>query len=40
MKNYIKSVFFGNLPKIELLEIVKYNKNLEQILNLNINNYK
>ena len=37
---YILQKFFGNLPQKKSLEICKYNKNIQQRLNLCINNYK
>ena len=37
---YILKRLFDNLPKNTALKIVKYNKNKQNRLNLNINNYK
>ena len=37
---YILQKFFENLPQKKLLEICKYNKNIQQRLNLSINDYK
>ena len=38
--NYILKRIFNNLKKNKLLEIAKYNKELQKRLNLNINEYK
>ena len=38
--DYFLQMFFNNIPKKISLEIIKYNKNIQKRLNLNINNYK
>ena len=38
--NYIIKKLFNNLQRLKALEIIKYNKNIQQRLNLNIKNYK
>ena len=38
--NFILSKIYGNLEKKKKLDIVKYNKKLQNRLNLNIKNYK
>jgi len=37
---YILSKIYDNIPKRKNLEIVKYNKKIQNRLNLNIKNYK
>ena len=38
--NYILKKIFFNLTKKKYLEIIKYNKKSQNILNITINNYK
>ena len=40
MNNHILKVIFKNLTKIKTLEMIRYNKNVQNRLNLNINDYK
>ena len=37
---YILKLIFGLLQKNKLLRIIRYNKKLQKILNIDINNYK
>ena len=37
---YILKIIFDNLSKLKLLEIIKYNKTIQNRLDININNYK
>ena len=37
---YILQKIFGNLLKKKLLDIIKYNKNIQKGINININDYK
>jgi len=37
--NYILKIIFNNLPKKNSLKIIKYNNNLKQRINININDY-
>jgi len=38
--NYLLKKLFGNLLKKKSLDIIKYNHNLKNRMNININNYK
>ena len=38
--NYFLMELFGILPKKKSLEIIKYNKNIKERINININDYK
>ena len=38
--NYLLQKIFDNLKRKKLLKIIKYNKNIQKIINLNINDYK
>ena len=38
--NFILKKFFGYIYKRKSLEIIKYNKNIQKRMNININNYK
>ena len=38
--NFILKKFFDYLNKRKSLEIIKYNKNIQKRMNININNYK
>ena len=37
---YILRIIFNNLEKKKLLDIAKYNKNIKEKINININDYK
>ena len=37
---YILQILFDNLNKKELLYIIKYNKNIQNRININVNDYK
>jgi len=38
--NFILKIFFGYINKRNSLEIIKYNKNIQKRINININHYK